>query len=156
MIQIGSFRDLEKYGIDYLTGESCAYGYRGLCDLTDRGIKIIASCFGLDPELFKASLPDAWNSKGIKSMMISAQMIVPIGVFACFNVNCSKVYITYDDKVIGIEPTDKPEDIATWESWNQGRYCDACSRYGAGGGIALQYSNPGFSRHTHAMSGRTT
>lgn len=155
MIHIKTYNDLRKYGIDYLTGESCAYGYRGLCDLELRGIKLIANCLGIDPELFQASLPDAWNSKGVKSIMLSAQMVVPIGVFACLQANCSKVYIMYDDTVVGIESTDTPEAVKMWLSWNEGKYCEACRRYGAGGGVCLQYSNPGFSRNQHQMSGRT-
>ncbi len=116
MIHIKTYNDLGKYGIDYLTGEACAYGYRGLCDLEERGVKLIADCLGIDPELFKASLPDAWNSRGVKSIMLSAQMIVPLGVFACFRANCSKVYIQYDDTVVGIESTDRPEDVKMWLS----------------------------------------
>lgn len=155
MLHIKTFNDLAKYGIDYLTGESCAYGYRGLCDLEERGVKLVANCLGIDPELFRASLPDAWNSRGVKSIMLSAQMIVPLGVFACIQSNCSKVYIMHDDTVVGIQSTDRPEDVEMWLSWNQGKYCEACHRYGAGGGVALQYSNPGFSRNQHQMSGRT-
>lgn len=155
MKRIGSFRDLEKHGIDALTGEACAYGYRLLCDLTERGIKLVAATLGIDSELFKASLPDAWNSKGVKSIMLSPQMIQPLAVFACFESNCSKAYIMHDDSVVGIEASDKPEDVEMWLSWNQGKYCEACRRYGAGGGVALQYSNPGYSRNTHQMSGRT-
>jgi hypothetical protein len=155
MIQIDGFGGLRKYGIDYLTGESCAYGYRGLCDLEPRGIALIAECFGINMDLFEASLPDAWNSRGVKSIMLAPQLIVPLAMFACFREGCTKVYIMHNsDKVVGIGLDDKPEDVERWESWNQGTYCEACRRYGAGGGIAFQYSNPGRSRNQHQMSGR--
>lgn len=150
-----SWNDLKSFGIDYLTGESCAYGYRGLCDLTESGIRLVADCLGIDAHLFRLSLPDNWNSKGVASIMLAQQMITPLAVFACFRVNCSKVYIMYDDSVVGIEASDKPEDVEMWLSWNRGKYCEACRRYGAGGGVCLRYSNPGFSRNTHAMSQRT-
>ena len=154
MIHIKSWNDLRPYGFDYLTGESCAYGYRGLVDLTDRAIRIVAECFGLDPETFKGCLHDAWNTKGVKSIMLAPQMITPLAVFAAWNAGCSKVYIMYDDSVVGIQASDSPEHVEMWLSWNQGKYCDACDRYGAGGGVCFQYANPGFSRHQHQMSGR--
>lgn len=161
MISIKGFRGLEKYGIDYLTGESCAYGYRGLCDLTERGLKLVAECLGMDAERLRDGLAANWNSRSsagehVRSIMLAPQMAVPLAVFACIQSGCSKMYIMYDDTVVGIEASDKPEDVERWLSFNQGKYCEACNRYGAGGGVALQYSNPGFSRHQHQMSGRTT
>jgi len=150
------FRDLEKHGIDALTGEACGYGYRILCDLTERGLKLVAECFGMDAELMRVALPSNWNSKGVRSIMLAPQMLIPLAVFACFESNCSKVYIMYDDSVVGIETTDKPEDVEMWLSWNQGKYCEECRRYGAGGGVCFQYTNTHTSRNMHQMSGRTT
>ncbi len=156
MITIRSWSDLRPFGIDYLTGESCGYGYRGLYDITKQGLSLIAACMGISDEFrFGEALPDNWNSKGVHSVMLAPQMIVPLGVFACFKRNCSKVYIMYDDLVVGIEPTDKQKDVDMWLSWNQGKFCEACRRYGVGGGVRFQYSNPGFSRNTHAMSQRS-
>jgi hypothetical protein len=59
---ITSFRDLDAYGIDALTGEACGLGYRILCDLTENGRKILAKVFGV-PQF--ATTPP-WNS-GTKS-----------------------------------------------------------------------------------------
>jgi hypothetical protein len=152
-----TWNDLREHGIDYLTGESCAYGYRGLCDLTRRGIQLVAATMGItDVTRFTESLPEAWNSKGVRSIMLAHQLLTPLAVFACWESGCSKAYIMYDDSVVGIEASDNPEDVQRWLEWNQGKYCQECRRYGAGGGVALQYSNPGFSRNQHQMSGRTT
>lgn len=47
MKRIAKWEDLAPYGIDMLTGESCAYGYRLLCDVNSRGMELLASVFGL-------------------------------------------------------------------------------------------------------------
>lgn len=45
-VSIGSWRDLEAYGIDALTGEACAYAMRMLCDVTARGKELLESFLG--------------------------------------------------------------------------------------------------------------
>jgi len=155
MKTISSFRELGEFGIDALTGEVCGYGYRMLCDLTERGIKIVAASMGINDSLFRNSLPDAWNSKGVRSIMLAPQMLTPLAVFALFDYGCTVVYIMYDGSVVGIQSTDKPEIVEQWLGWNQGKLCEECNRYGKGGGVKFQYRNPGWSRNTHAMSGRT-
>ena len=156
MKQFSSWTDLEPYGIDMLTGESCAYGYRVLCDLTEDGIELVANCLGIQNlEAFKLSLPEAWNTKGIRSIMLSPGMFQNLSVFACFDSNCSHAYIMYSGSVIGVEQGDQ-KYMDGWINGHQASYCEACDRYGKGGGIQHRYANPGFSRNTHQMSGRTS
>lgn len=44
---INNWGDLQKYGINCLTGEACAYSMRLLCDLNEEGAKSICDFFGI-------------------------------------------------------------------------------------------------------------
>jgi hypothetical protein len=148
------WEDLKPYGIDVLTGEACAYNYRLLCDITPAGVALFNAVFGLQLQV-KESLPEGWNNRKARSIMLPRAMFEPLAVFALFTVsNCRKVYITYDGTIHGIESTDTDEQVRNFVEWNQGHLCESCQRYGADGGINLQYSNPGYSRNQHQMSGR--
>lgn len=85
MISLCKIRDLEQYGIEYLTGESCALGLRGLYDVTEHGRQIIADAFGI-PNI---QLPDAWNcgtddNPHVGSIMLTEKTLEQIAVFALF------------------------------------------------------------------------
>jgi len=43
---IGSWQDLERFGIDALTGEACGYAMRVLCDVTAQGKALIERFLG--------------------------------------------------------------------------------------------------------------
>ena len=58
MKHIHDWNDLRTYGINYLTGEACAVGKRLLCDVNERGHRLICSVFGLPPN---TTLSDNWN-----------------------------------------------------------------------------------------------
>ena len=62
MKRIDNLQDLEAHGIEALTGESDAFSYRILCDVTARGNRIIERT--LDNKL---TLSENWNS-GIKDV----------------------------------------------------------------------------------------
>jgi hypothetical protein len=152
MKTLRSWNDLAPYGIDVLTGEACAYNYRLLCDMTPAGMSLFRAVFGLH----EIALPEGWNNNEARSIMLPRDMFEPLAVFALLTVeHCTKVYVTYMGLVHGVEQTDSAEDVAQFVRWNQGTFCEECQRYGKGGGIDRQYVNPGYSRNTHAMSGRT-
>lgn len=78
MLTIQSNRDLEQFGIVMLTGESCAYSKRILCDLTQTGYHIFCKCFGLQPIYPRPEVPserisfpfaEAWNSNSKRSIL---------------------------------------------------------------------------------------
>lgn len=55
-----NLRCLEEYGVNYLTGEACAYSLRVLCDVSKRGADLLRSFWGLpDGSTFYPN----WNSK---------------------------------------------------------------------------------------------
>lgn len=85
---INNLRDLEAYGIEALTGESCGIGYRILCDLTPRGAKIFRETFGLPAD---CKLADNWNSRGVASIMLPYDAWHSLAVFALFDSGCDTV-----------------------------------------------------------------
>src|SRR5512146_882550 len=155
MKTIRDWRDLEACGIIALTGEACAYGYRTLCDLTPEGQALFREVFGMPVQDLK--LPENWNSgQGqTASIMLPPQMFTPLAIFALFRQGCMRVYTTWDGPVYGVEESDPPERVGRFVASRQGRYCEACGRYGAGGGIQFTYANPGYARNRHQFTGRT-
>lgn len=79
MLTIQSNRDLEQFGIVMLTGESCAYSKRILCDLTWTGYQIFCKCFGLQPQhsiekqnkVPFSEFTEAWNPNSIQLVAIT-------------------------------------------------------------------------------------
>lgn len=154
MKHIYNWNELEAYGIILLTGESCAYQYRLLCDVTQAGRKLIQQLFDLPGEL---GLAENWNGDGegrAGSIMLPRDMFTPLAVFALIGAGCGKVFVHYDGSAHGIEATDAEGTEDLWSKYHQGHYCDECNRYGAGGGIMRSVTNPGFARNRHQMSGR--
>ena len=75
-------RDLEQFGIDPLTGESCAAGYRLLCDLTAFGRHVVADFLGLTEEGFRPN----WNSgkmenPAVASIMLAHELVTPLAAW---------------------------------------------------------------------------
>lgn len=93
MKQIATLKDLAEYGIVPLTGESCAAGYRILCDLTAGGRAIIMSLLGLpQPQGDDGDLPcrpfaESWNHGSdddphIASVMLTRNQVTDLAVWA--------------------------------------------------------------------------
>jgi hypothetical protein len=103
------------------------------------------------------ALRAAWNGRDDAewSIMLPREMYTPLAVMACMRANCSVVYVMYDGHVHGVEQSDDKESVEQFVKWNQGTHCAECNRYGKGGGINYRYTNPGYDRNRHAMSGRT-
>lgn len=98
MKHVSSLRDLEEFGIIPLTGEADALSFRCLCDLTPRGRKIFCECFGVQP----GGLAEAWNSKGVASVMLPYEAVRPLGVIALVDDGCHKIIAT-EKAIYGIE-----------------------------------------------------
>lgn len=54
-------RALREYGLEHLTGESCAISLRILYDMNGRGIRLVESAFSI--KIDRDSTPKNWNSK---------------------------------------------------------------------------------------------
>jgi hypothetical protein len=113
MRRVQCWNDLSAYGFIPLTGEACGLGYRILFDVTDRGKAVLAACFGM-PEIRMA---EAWNRGGdsdphVGSVLLSREMLTPVGIFALLQSGCSQVWQLRDGSLIGVDAADSAEHIA--------------------------------------------
>ena len=113
MKKICCWDDLTPFGIEILTAEACGVSYRCLCDVTEKGRKVLSVAFGIP----NFSLAEAWNRgtnalPHVGSIMLSQCMLTPIGVFALLESGCSEVLLMKNGVLLGMEPSDRPEDIA--------------------------------------------
>ena len=144
MKTIACWNDLEKFGIVVLTGEACGLGYRLLFDLTQNGKKIVQKCFSL-AEGFAG---EAWNRGSrddphVGSVMLTQEMLVPIGVFALLETGCTEVWLYQNGGLLGVERDDSPELV------------ERCRRL-APESLARKFAYRGTAgdRNVHQMSGR--
>lgn len=138
MKTVSCWRDLEPYGIEALTGEACGLSYRILFDLTATGKKTVEKCLGI------TLTSEPWNhgrdqDPHVASVMLSTEMLVPLGIFALLDGGCSIVWFLDDRTLIGFEPNDKSDD-----AWIGGRKILRTFSYGGTAG----------DRNRHAMTGR--
>lgn len=86
---IHDFHGLRPFGIDVLTGESCAHGLRMLCDLTDEGKLIVIKALGLG----SAGFEPAWNSKGTGSIMLHYGMLEILSIYAMLTAGYERIFV---------------------------------------------------------------
>jgi hypothetical protein len=89
---------LRQYGINPLTGEACGYGLRVLCDLTNRGERIITGYFGLIYEPDRSMFPTNWNSEvngspAVASVMLPREILQSLLVYISFHVDDADVVV---------------------------------------------------------------
>jgi hypothetical protein len=144
MRRVQCWNDLSAYGIIPLTGEACGLGYRILFDVTERGKAVLAACFGM-PEIRMA---EAWNRGGdsdphVGSVLLSREMLTPVGIFALLRSGCTEAWVLRDGSVIGIETDDGPERV------------DALGRL-HGDNVVRRFACRGTAgdRNVHVMTGR--
>jgi len=139
MKSISNFRDLEEYGIVYLTGESCHQMLRILCDLTQQGKDIVEKAFG-----FKIN-SENWNTGSkdnphVASIMLAPHSIPQIAVY-CLLPEFAWVGISNDNAVFGVNSDKELQD-----------YKDMCERRGYK--VLRQFKGKTYTRNQHQMSGR--
>jgi len=134
MKTIGCWDDFRDYGLTPLTGEACGLMYRILFDVTEQGKKIIDKCFDV-----KVQLAKPWNN-GAGSIMLSREMMIPLGIFALLETGCKEVWVR-NDCVLGTEDGDDPKVVDHYRG-------DGCRIYA--------YRGTAGSRNEHIFSGRIT
>jgi hypothetical protein len=144
MKTIEKWDDLREYGIEALTSEACGLGYRLLCDVTAKGKKILEKCLGLRD----LGAQPAWNCGSaddphIGSVMLALSMLVPIGIFALLESNCTAVWLQRNDTLRGFEADDDQESIEWWKEFTRGSLVRTFAYRGTAG-----------DRNIHVMSGR--
>ena len=144
MREIGCFNDLTRFGIEPLTGESCGLGYRILCDVSAAGARLLAKLFGTPT----FALAPPWNrgkpeDPHIGSVLLTHEMVLPLGVFALLEAGCPEVWLCRDHSVVGREATDDPAAIEAWKQHQAARL-----------GRRFAYQGTAGDRNVHVMSGR--
>jgi len=139
---INCWNDLREFGIVPLTGEACGLSYRLLCDVTERGKRLLEKAMGVD----EIKLADNWNnddkSPHVGSIMLPNSVIPFIGIFALLERGCREVWIDKQDSLFGIEATDSDEAVESFKKYHEG--------------LLRRYSFEGTAgdRNQHVMSGR--
>lgn len=139
MKTIGSFDALREYGIVALTGEACSLMYRILCDLTKQGKEIVERALSVE------IASENWNSGSkddphVASIMLTHEMIVPLGVFALLESGCMEVWAT-ESSAIGVGPGDSEEEVELMKQFHKPRR-------------RFAYRGPYKDRNQHQMTGR--
>jgi hypothetical protein len=143
MKTLDCWQDLKPYGVVFLTGEACGLMYRLLCDVTEKGRKVLGKCFGIP----NFHLGAAWNSGSkeephVGSILLTLDMLTPVSIFALLENGCTEVW-HLKGRVIGFEPTDSTE--------LRQRFLDHYAEE-----IVRRYAYQGTAGHRniHVMSGR--
>ena len=144
MKTITCWNDLRPYGIDLLTGEACGLSYRFLCDVTERGRKILERWLSV-PELH---LSDAWNRGDVAdphvgSILLTPEVLAGISVFALLESGCTECWVCRNGSVLGVEADDPPEQIAASKRMRADNIARVFRSQGTAG-----------DRNVHVMSGR--
>ena len=90
-------------------------------------------------------MSENWNSGSadephVASIMLTSDMIVPLGVFALLESHCTEVWVT-DTCVIGVERGDSAEEVELMKRFHTPKR-------------RFAYAGPHKDRNQHAMSGR--
>lgn len=142
MKRIDCMKDLETFGIDPLTGESDTHMYRILCDVTQKGKRIIERT--LATELV---LSENWNSGSkddphIGSLLLPTEFVPSIAVFCLLaDTVITEVWLLKGGSVVGFEAED-------------GDLKEALRQHYEGNLRHVFYSRPS-DRNVHQMTGRT-
>ena len=143
MKTIQCWSDLRPFGLDCLTGEACGLMYRILFDLTAQGKTIVEKCLDVKiaSEPWNCGSPDDPHKA---SIMLSPEMMVPIGIFALLESGCTEVWML-DGALFGIEASDTEMEIDIWRTFHEKNIRRMFSYRGTAG-----------SRNLHVFSGRVT
>ena len=145
MKKIHCWDDLTPFGIEILTAEACGVSYRYLCDVTEKGRKVLSVAFGIP----NFTLAEAWNRGSdaephVGSIMLSHCMLTPVGVFALLESGCKEVWLYTSGGLLGIDPGDRIADITLVNAFV--KKDDFVRKFSYGGTAG--------SRNQHVMSGR--
>ena len=139
-------RDLEEFGIRYLTGEACLFSQRVLCDVDAKGKATVLDLMGLPPE---APMNEGWNRHGISSVMIPRDLFGQLMVWCLIRDGAYRVVTTSNGYTFGFYPGEEDE-ADKWLSFHRGANLVRHV-------IERTAGQPGVgTRATHQFTGRTT
>jgi hypothetical protein len=153
--RITCWQDLSEFGIEVLTGEACLIGARHLCDLDERGARIVRALLGLPHD---CKLAENWNSSGrigphVASIKLPTDLFIQLSVFCLFDAGCKHVIVTRRHGIHGVTEPKLDGEGGAWQTVAEFRALhgdDAVVR------TYTPIDHPGVGLDaTHAMSGRT-
>ena len=154
-LMLDSWHDLERFGIEPLTGEACALGMRTLCDISPVGVELMESFFGIR----FAHGNNSWNHSGKdgwKSIMLPRDLFPSVAKFALIYIeNCyAAVFVDYRSPN-GVWRSYYVQGFETKEEWDEWRL--RCDKIYDGNWHAVFGTGNGKNgtRYQHYMSGRT-
>lgn len=147
MKTISSFRDLQNYGINPLTGEACSLSMRTLCDLSDSGRQLLATFLGA-PDL--DCFPENWNTHvgneaAVCSAMLTRATLRDLCIFALFVKDECTAVLERGGTFTGLTVSDEYCE----------RYMSIAREQGSGYTIHINHAAARTDRNTHAATGRT-
>ena len=102
-----NFRDMEAYGFNMLTGEACAYSFRYLFDISERGREILNSFLGMP---YNTEYAYPWNSRvgenaSVGSVMLTRKAAFDLMIYVALHVDRAAVVYWSEDygTVIGYD-----------------------------------------------------
>lgn len=142
-LKVSNWADMRQFGINALTGESCGYNLRLLCDLSEQGKELVQRYLGLPME---TPMFSNWNqyvgeAGAVSCMMLNKDSLVGLAMFCMFVKGCVVVLRSDGGELIGLDSDDERYEaymgLAEKLNW----------------GVHPNYSRP--ERNQHAMTGRT-
>lgn len=99
-IECFTCNDLTHFGINRLTGEACAFSMRMLCDLSEKGVELMAEYYGL-PRYPKPAFAENMNSKvgddpAVASCMIDREAFPRLMRFALVRAGYDYIVLNKD------------------------------------------------------------
>lgn len=156
MRMVTNWRHVEElFGVCVLTGESCAYSLRLLCDLNEAGAKLIRAYFGLPPA---CELEVPWNNTvagkpSVASVMLARGSLEDLAVFGLLHTGSAKVVRAVEKQrgmltgIFGFAPGEEDEADRLAESLGEAHHV---YRHSVGSGPQAG------GRNVHQMTGRTS
>ncbi len=117
MIHIHTIADYSRFGLIFLTGESCKYGLRLLFDYTTQGKRVLEEASGITIEG-----AGAWNDDvatvdpqdrqaHIGSILLAQSQLPVLAIFGLRELHCIEVIELRDGSFVGTQHGDEPETV---------------------------------------------
>lgn len=109
------YRDLKPYGIEYLTGEACAYGQRVLCDMNEDGKKLIQDWIGVTE--FQKNWNSSVNGKpAVASIMLDAMLLPALFKFILMHIEGYRFVVQWKDLAVVSGFDERPDALLSSDS----------------------------------------
>lgn len=109
MKNIYQLQELDRYGVNLLTGEACGLGMRILCDYDEKGKANLESFLGTP-----LGGSSAWNH-GAGSIMLTHETLRDFGLFMLAQECELGSFQSHDGELVGIETEEDMEYVRRFE-----------------------------------------